>query len=64
MYFRPAPNEVGEIIKDLGIEKEDTAMIRRILLNLERGEALAVGKLEIGLLKMEKPVKINFYGKN
>ncbi len=58
LYFRPAANEAGKILNRLGADK--TNVWKGKLLGLQRGECIASGRLQIGLVVREAPLKMTF----
>ncbi len=58
LYFRPVPNEARKMARMTGTD--DISRMEKTLLDLKQGECIAAGRLQIGNLKLERPVKIKF----
>lgn len=58
LFFRPATSEINSVLKWIGAEKSPE--MRKLLANLDIGECIAVGKFDVGGIKMERPIKVTF----
>lgn len=57
LYFRPAPSEIKAVAKTVGFEK--AALWTRILSNLQVGECVAVGELQVNGAEIKRPLKLS-----
>lgn len=58
LYFSPDSEEILDILKK---NQVDTKAMRKLLLNLKKGECVAFGRFELGEQMIERPMKLSFW---